>query len=152
MILVAPRRKRYNRKQRLSVAKKWIPTYEGKNLVKGYSKWFGVDKFCTITELEILGHEIDPKYKEQILKQHKAKSEADQKKKSEEREELESWQDSNFYFIAGYTSGGAPYGITWEEYERDIKEDTEERQDEENNIEEIESDNNCEFLDGDIPF
>ena len=24
-------------------------------------------------------------------------------------------QDENYYFIAGYTSGGAPYGITWEE-------------------------------------
>ena len=24
-------------------------------------------------------------------------------------------QDENFYFIAGFTSGGAPYGITWEE-------------------------------------
>lgn len=26
-------------------------------------------------------------------------------------------QDENFYFIAGYTDGGFPYGITWEEYE-----------------------------------
>lgn len=24
-------------------------------------------------------------------------------------------QDEYFYFIAGYTPGGAPYGITWEE-------------------------------------
>ena len=24
-------------------------------------------------------------------------------------------QDDYFYFIAGYTPGGAPYGITWEE-------------------------------------
>ena len=24
-------------------------------------------------------------------------------------------QDENFYYIAGYTSGGAPYGITWEQ-------------------------------------
>lgn len=24
-------------------------------------------------------------------------------------------QDENFYFIAGYTSWGFPYGITWEE-------------------------------------
>ena len=24
-------------------------------------------------------------------------------------------QDDNFFFIAGYTSGGAPYGITWTE-------------------------------------
>ncbi|WP_110931037.1 hypothetical protein [Paenibacillus bouchesdurhonensis] len=26
-------------------------------------------------------------------------------------------QDENFYFIVGYTDGGVPYGITWEEYE-----------------------------------
>ncbi len=25
-------------------------------------------------------------------------------------------QDENFYFIAGYTDGGFPFGITWEEY------------------------------------
>ena len=25
------------------------------------------------------------------------------------------YQDDTFYYIAGYTSGGAPYGITWEE-------------------------------------
>ncbi|SDL25080.1 hypothetical protein [Natronincola ferrireducens] len=27
--------------------------------------------------------------------------------------------DENFYFIVGYTSGGAPYGITWEEASKD---------------------------------
>lgn len=26
-------------------------------------------------------------------------------------------QDETFYYIAGYTSGGMPYGITWEEME-----------------------------------
>ncbi len=35
--------------------------------------------------------------------------------KSESAELLE--QDENFYFIAGYTDWGFPYGITWEEYE-----------------------------------
>ena len=24
-------------------------------------------------------------------------------------------QDENFYYIAGYTSGGFPYGVTWQE-------------------------------------
>lgn len=24
-------------------------------------------------------------------------------------------QDDTFFFIAGYTSGGAPYGVTWEQ-------------------------------------
>ncbi|EOD00236.1 hypothetical protein [Caldisalinibacter kiritimatiensis] len=150
--MVAPRRKRYNRKQRLPVAKKWIPTYKGKNLVKGYSKWFGVDKVCAITELELLGHEIDSKYKEQIFKQHKFKSEDGQKKNNEEREELEFWPDSDFYFITAYTSGGTPYGITWEEYERDIKEETEDREDEKKNIKKIGLYNDYEFFDEDIPF
>ena len=27
--------------------------------------------------------------------------------------------DENFVFIVGYTSGGAPYGITWEQAEED---------------------------------
>lgn len=25
------------------------------------------------------------------------------------------YQDDTFYYIAGYTSGGVPYGVTWEE-------------------------------------
>lgn len=30
---------------------------------------------------------------------------------------MEQDSDENFAFIAGYTSGGFPYGITWEEME-----------------------------------
>ncbi len=26
-------------------------------------------------------------------------------------------QDDNFAYIVGYTSGGAPYGVTWEEWD-----------------------------------
>ena len=41
------------------------------------------------------------------------------KKKLKEQQErlnaLPDWQDDRFFFIAGYTSGGAPYGMTWEE-------------------------------------
>ena len=37
------------------------------------------------------------------------------KKKKREPATTESWQDDRFFFIAGYTSGGAPYGVTWEE-------------------------------------
>ncbi|MFP4978684.1 UPF0158 family protein [Paenibacillus sp. CN-4] len=40
---------------------------------------------------------------------------ANQIQNSESAQILE--QDENFYFIAGYTDGGFPYGITWEEYE-----------------------------------
>ncbi|MGM0500582.1 MAG: hypothetical protein ACQERL_10310 [Bacillota bacterium] len=43
-----------------------------------------------------------------------------------EVEPFNTWQDSDYYFIAGYTSGGVPYGITWEEYKREYREDEEE--------------------------
>ena len=33
-----------------------------------------------------------------------------------------SFQDENFFFIAGYTSGGVPYGLTWEEALEDPEE------------------------------
>lgn len=36
-------------------------------------------------------------------------------------------QDEIFYFIAGYTEGGFPYGITWEEYYRDMRDQLIER-------------------------
>ena len=36
------------------------------------------------------------------------------RKKTEESVSLPE-QDDRFFFIAGYTSGGAPYGVTWEE-------------------------------------
>lgn len=129
--MVAPKRKRYNKKQRLAAAEKWIPTYEGKNLVKAYSKWFGVDKICAINELELLGHEIDPEYKEQIYKLKKEQEEAAKKANFDdpgdlETREFDDWQNADYYFIVGYTSGGVPYGITWEEYEREYREDEEE--------------------------
>ena len=129
--MVAPKRKRYNKKQRLAAAEKWIPTYEGKNLVKGYSNWFGVDKICAINELELLGHETDSEYKEQIYKLKKEQEEAAKKVIFEKPDNLETrefddWQNADYYFIAGYTSGGVPYGITWEEYEREYREDEEE--------------------------
>lgn len=43
------------------------------------------------------------------------------KKKSDYSEEPES--DECFAFIAGYTSGGFAYGITWEEMEKIEKEE-----------------------------
>lgn len=42
-------------------------------------------------------------------KRNKAKKQSDWENDSR----IES--DENFYFIAGYTSGGVTYGITWEE-------------------------------------
>lgn len=42
--------------------------------------------------------------------------------------------DEYFYFIVGYTPGGAPYGITWEEAIEDGLIDTEELDSDDENI------------------
>lgn len=44
------------------------------------------------------------------------KSRKKSKKRKQKTEKISSVeQDNRFFFIAGYTSGGAPYGVTWEE-------------------------------------
>lgn len=122
-----PRYKRMNRASRLQAAKHWIPTYDGKNLVRGYSNHFAVDKLVAVKELQLLGHEIDPEYIRQLKACMLSQQKINERKKllKKEKELLESYIDSdeNFFYIAGYTSGGAPYGVTWEEYEGDLIKD-----------------------------
>lgn len=43
------------------------------------------------------------------------KTKRKRKKKNKSFNEPTLSQDDYFFFIAGYTSGGAPYGLTWEE-------------------------------------
>lgn len=121
-----PRRcKRLGRSARLGAAKGWLPTYEGKNLVRGYRRRFGVDLVCAIKELGLLGIKLDASYITQALASHMVTCE--QRRKRRERrcqdqqflcEKGPDDCDDHFAFIAGYTSGGFPYGLTWEEWHR----------------------------------
>jgi len=141
--MIATNRKKFKRKDRLKAAEKFLKTFKGKNLVKGYSEWFGTNKVCTIQELEILGHEIDKDLKKQVYRDHERKCRVAKSQPVEKYDEdvFDSSQNDDFYFIAGYTSGGAAYGITWEQYENEIKE---------NNPNKDESD--TVNLDDEIPF
>ena len=116
-----PRRKRLKREQRLESAKSWLPTYEGKNIFRGYRKRYGMDWPTALRELEMLGVEVDPGDREQVLRTVQEQAEARKRKRLEKAAELEGAlgieQDDYFAYIIGYTSGGAPYGITWEEWE-----------------------------------
>lgn len=114
-----PRRKRYSRSGRLQNAKKWAEQYNGKNLAKGYSNWFGVDLICAITELEMLGYQFKQSYKEQVAQSLKAKQLQKEKRKREIAQTEEDFGDELFYFIAGYTENGVPFGITREEMGED---------------------------------
>lgn len=45
-----PRRLRMNREQRLQSAPSFIRDFKGRNIARGYSRWFGVDRLCAIIE------------------------------------------------------------------------------------------------------
>jgi hypothetical protein len=113
-----PKVKTRRREKRLRSAGEWIKTYTGKHIVKGYAKHYAVDPLCAIVELRMLGVAITDDYVDAVKR-----SIADrtlQKRKRQEAGERQAElmgdnSDDTFAYIAGYTSGGAPYGITWEE-------------------------------------
>jgi hypothetical protein len=43
------------RSARLQSATSWVKTYSGRDIVRGYRRWFGVDTVCAILELRMLG-------------------------------------------------------------------------------------------------
>ena len=112
-----PRRKRMTRGARLQSAKHWIPSYSGRDIVKGYRKWYGVDTVCAILELRQLGVAIP----ESRLLEAKRTEETTAQRRVEQRRPAESEalydSDENFAYIAGYTANGAPYGVPWSETE-----------------------------------
>ena len=116
--------------QRKHKAAQWLPTYTGTKIVRAYRKKFNVDMICAVRELQEIGHTFEPGYVENLLKAEAARVEQNKKKKEEKQlaEEYNEWQDDRFYFIAGHTSGGAPYGVTWAEmgldpYENEFDDD-----------------------------
>lgn len=116
-----PRRKRMTRQGRIASGIHWIKKYNGKDVIKGYAKWYSVSKLCALIELRKIGVNISDGQIEQEQQAEIRKginnAAARQKKaeKEAEREGIFAESDEHFSFIAGYTSGGAPYGVTWEE-------------------------------------
>jgi hypothetical protein len=117
-----PRRLRMNRAKRLQSARRWLETQAGRTpvqMAKSYRKWFGVDWPCAIQELGILGIHLDSDWVAQLNRSLECSQKARREQAGRrEGQTANSDPDSNEYFayIAGYTSGGAPFGITWEEW------------------------------------
>lgn len=114
------RLKQFNRKQRLQSARSWLESYEGNKVVRDYRHRYGVAWETAFTELEMLGVPVDPVYRERVLQSVAAQAAALRRKQAERKAERESAgieSDDHFAFIVDYTSGGAPYGLTWKEWE-----------------------------------
>jgi len=109
-------RKRAARAARLKAARQWLPTFKGKNVVKAYATRCGVDLGCALKELQLLRVPLDPAYVERLSRRLHHRIERRRPKAAADIPEGYGvdWDD-NFSFIEGFTSGGAPYGTTWEE-------------------------------------
>lgn len=110
------------RKRRLKEAREWFREQgfdDSSHVIKAYRKRFQVDKDCAMRELcmlKVLSPEKQKAYEEQLATKARKRTEKREARKAlKESEEINPYQDENFFFIAGYTSGGAPYGVTWEE-------------------------------------
>ena len=113
---------------RKAKAEKWVAEYDGTpyggDIIKAYRKKFAVDRMKAVAELQLLcvsltQEQIDRekaavKAYQDIQRAKKAK-----RKKLREQKRMQKdiplFHEDIFYYIAGYTSGGAPYGVTWEE-------------------------------------
>ena len=106
------------REIRLRKAMQWALTYEGKHIVRAYRKRFHLDPTCAMNDLSAIGV-ISPEKLEQLKQAEAVRLE--QRRREREKKALEELydrfpdSDDTFFFIAGYTSGGAPYGVTWED-------------------------------------
>jgi len=120
------KRWRMKREQRLQAAREWIPTYAGEDIVRGYRRWFRVNRLCALLELKTCGLPISDERIEAALKEEERLATQRAEQKELRALELRPDQDENFACIIGYTSGGAPYGLTWDEWDQTQDEDTEE--------------------------
>ena len=96
-----------NRESRLRCAKdsEWVSKYAGKNLIKGYGKWFGVDLITSVIELRMLGVQIDSAREAQI--RASVESRAESRRRSREA------QTRQEPFDEFYTDFGDSFETSW---------------------------------------
>lgn len=112
-----PQPRALKREPRLRKARQWLAAYDGGEgrILRRYRDKFKVDIPTALRDLQEIGYEFKPGYVDAVLRGEEQRIRQRAMKKQEHSELEMEWRDDRFYFIAGYTSGGAPYGVTWEE-------------------------------------
>ena len=77
------------RERRLQMAKAWIPTYTGKNIVKGNKKHFALSPLGAVEDLQLIGYEFTPEYLEELKRDEVNRSNSKREPKEESLEFLE---------------------------------------------------------------
>ena len=120
-----------SRRERIKKAKVWFASQKFKNeddILPAYRKEFQVDRICAMRDLcgaGVLSAKMQAVYEKKLSNRAEHFEQKRERKRKEKEYELlkkelgydPEFQDETFAYIAGYTPGGAPYGVTWEEME-----------------------------------
>lgn len=113
--------KEQRRQARLQKGKQWLFTYNGspKHMNKHYREKFHVDAMTAAKDLQALGVNYTQEQLDQIKRSEEQRLERRRREKEKKEQnrlaELYDDCDDRFAFIAGYTGGGAAYGLQWED-------------------------------------
>ena len=105
---------------RIRLAKQWFAAYEGtgKHIVHAYRQKFKVDVTTALSDLGEIGaltpEQVAMKQQAEMVRLEHLWREKAEKALQDFYDRFPD-SDDRFFFIAGYTSGVAPYGVTWEE-------------------------------------
>ncbi|MEO6520975.1 MAG: hypothetical protein ABIN91_04810, partial [Mucilaginibacter sp.] len=114
-----PQKATLKRGNRLLKAKHWLTLtdLEGKALVHSYAKKFRTGLTDSIIDLRLLGVTITAEYEECVKRSVMELTKQKHKKREEKLNAHldDSEQGHHFAYIAGYTGGGAPYGLAWDQ-------------------------------------
>ncbi len=106
------------RQARLRKGRQWVLTYEGSHIVRDYRKRFNVDNTCAMKDLSEIGA-LSPEKRAEMQQAERLRLAQKRREREQTMEEYLAERspdsDDHFFYIAGYTSGGTPYGVTWEE-------------------------------------
>lgn len=98
---------------RMHRAKDWLKNQSGSEvqILHAYKKRHKVDIFLAFADLQSAGYLFSPSYT-QSIQQTKASIIKQQalKRQRKQKENFDEFSDATFAFIAGYASGGIPYG------------------------------------------
>ena len=114
--------KEQRREARLRKGAQWLTTYQGtpKHMLKHYRERFHVDTITASKDLQALGVNYTQEQLDMIRRNEEERIRRKHEEKARKQEQMfedlyGDTCDDYFAYIAGYTSGGAPYGTTWEE-------------------------------------
>lgn len=129
------KRRSLGKVRRIQSGKEWAKEYKGSNIINDYRMYFGVNEICAFKDLEFMGMTFDEEYKKKMIeimvkREEQRKRTKERAKEIKDQKEFESMaEDTNddFYYIVGYTSGGAAYGVSWDEMGFDSNESYEDK-------------------------